>query len=115
MNARTVILSAGLFLVLGAVPAFAQSTATPSSAKIQQRKDNQQDRIANGVNSGQLTPRETANLESKEAGLNKEERNMRSQDNGHLTSADKAKLNRQQNHLSNQIYDKKHNARTRPQ
>jgi hypothetical protein len=31
-----------------------------------------------------------------------------------LTSADKAKLNRQQNRLSNQIYDKKHNANTRP-
>jgi hypothetical protein len=46
--------------------------------------------------------------------MNREERNMRAQDNGHLTGADKAKLNRQQNHLSNQIYDKKHNARTRP-
>jgi hypothetical protein len=114
MNARTVILSAGLFLAMGAVPAFAQSTATPSSAEIQQRKDNQQARIANGVNSGQLTPRETSNLESKEAGLNKEERNMRAQDNGHLTAGDKAKLNRQQNHLSKDIYDKKHNARTRP-
>jgi hypothetical protein len=113
MNARTVILGAGLFLALGAVPAFAQSTATPSAAEIQQRKGNQQERIANGVNSGQLTPRETANLESKEAGLNKEERNMRAQDNGHLTAGDKAKLNRQQNHLSKDIYDQKHNDRTR--
>ena len=109
MKARTVILSTGMFLALGALPAFAQS-----SAEIQQRKDNQQERIANGVKSGQLTPGETRNLESKEAGLNREERNMRAQDNGHLTSADKAKLNRQQNRLSNQIYDKKHNANTRP-
>jgi len=109
MKIHTVLLSAGLFLALGAFPAFAQS-----SAEIQQRKDNQQERIANGVKSGQLTPGETRNLESKEAGLNREERNMRAQDNGHLTSADKAKLNRQQNRLSNQIYDKKHNANTRP-
>jgi hypothetical protein len=109
MKARTVILSAGLFLALAALPAFAQS-----SAEIQQRTDNQQERIANGVKSGQLTPGETRNLESKEAGLNREERNMRAQDNGHLTAADKAKLNHQQNHLSKQIYDKKHNARTRP-
>ena len=109
MKARTVILSTGMFLALGALPAFAQS-----SAEIQQRKDNQQERIANGVKSGQLTPGETRNLESKEAGLNREERNMRAQDNGHLTSADKAKLNRQQNHLSKDIYDKKHNTRTRP-
>jgi hypothetical protein len=109
MKVRTVILSAGMFLALGALPAFAQS-----SAEIQQRKDNQQERIANGVKSGQLTPGETRTLESKEVGLNREERNMRAQDNGHLTAADKAKLNHQQNHLSNQIYDKKHNARTRP-
>jgi hypothetical protein len=109
MKIQTVLLSAGLFLALGAIPAFAQS-----SAEIQQRKDSQQERIANGVKSGQLTPGETRNLESKEAGLNREERNMRAQDNGHLTGADKAKLNRQQNHLSNQIYDKKHNANTRP-
>jgi len=109
MKARTVILSTGMFLALGALPAFAQS-----SAEIQQRKDNQQERIANGVKSGQLTPGETRNLESKEAGLNREERNMRAQDNGHLTGADKAKLNRQQNHLSKDIYDEKHNARTRP-
>ncbi len=114
MNVRTIILSAGLFLALGALPAFAQSAATPSSGEIQQRKNDQQARIANGVNSGQLTPRETSNLESKEAGLNKEERNMRAQDNGHLTAADKSKINRQQNRLSNDIYDKKHNARTRP-
>src|SRR6202021_685038 len=94
MKIHTVLLSAGLFLALGAVPAFAQS-----SAEIQQRKDNQQERIANGVKSGQLTPGETRNLESKEAGLNREERNMRAQDNGHLTAADKAKLTRQQTNL----------------
>src|ERR1700678_1914583 len=109
MKIHTVLLSAGFFLALGAVPALAQL-----SAEIQQRKDYQQERIANGVKSGQLTPGETRNLESKEAGLNREERNMRAQDNGHLTAGDKSRLNRQQNHLSDQIYDKKHNARTRP-
>jgi len=34
---------------------------------------------------------------------------MRSEDDGHLTAADRQKLNNQQNHLSNQIYDDKHN------
>ncbi len=38
--------------------------------EIQQRKENQQDRIANGVANGSLTPHETANLENKEAALN---------------------------------------------
>src|SRR5271166_2957122 len=94
-------------LAVLALPVLAQSTTpstTPaqplSSQSINQRKENQQDRIANGVKSGQLTAGETTNLESKEAGLNKEEHNMRQQDNGHLTTADKDKLTRQQNNLS---------------
>src|SRR5579862_4436146 len=90
----------------------AQSTNTdPKDPTIAQRKENQQDRIAQGVNSGQLTPGETANLEHKEAGLNRETRDMREDDNGHMTARDKAIVNRQQNHLSRQIYRDKHNNR----
>jgi len=77
---------------------------------INQRKENQQDRIANGVQSGELTAGETRNLERKESNLNQEERDMRKLDNGHLTGADRTTLNQQQNQLSNQIYKDKHNA-----
>src|SRR5258708_24883428 len=95
-----------------AVPACSQST-TPSTPAptIEERKENQQDRIANGVHSGQLTAGETSNLEKKEAGLNKRESNMRKADDGHLTAPDRAKLNRQQNKLSGNIYRDNHNAR----
>ena len=98
-----------------ALPAAAQTSTTtppapPTSQSINQRKENQQDRIANGVQSGQLTAGETHNLEKKESELNQEERDMRKLDNGHLTGADKATLNQQQNKLSNQIYKDKHNA-----
>ena len=95
-----------------ATPAFSQSAAPQSTPApvIQERKENQPDRIANGVQSGQLTAGETRNLEKKEARLNKEESNMRKADNGHLTAADRAKLNRQQNRLSRNIYRDKHNA-----
>jgi hypothetical protein len=88
-------------------------SSTPNQPEtIQQRKKNQQDRIANGVQSGQLTAGETKNLENKEANLNKEERQMRAGDDGKLTAADRAKLNNQQNRLSNKIYQDKHNANT---
>jgi len=80
--------------------------------EIKDRKENQQDRIANGVESGQLTAGETANLEHKEAGLNKEIRNDREANGGNLTNNEKAQINRQQNRLSNQIYNDKHNAAT---
>ena len=70
----------------------------------QDRKENQQDRIASGVKSGELTAGETTNLEKKESDINQEERDMRKLDNGKLTTADKDTLNQQQNQLSKQIY-----------
>jgi hypothetical protein len=105
MNTKIVFLSAALAALT--LPAIAQTSAP---ATINQRKDNQQDRIANGVQSGQLTAGETRNLENKESDINHEEHDMRKLDNGHLTAADRATLNQQQNHVSNQIYKDKHNA-----
>jgi hypothetical protein len=79
---------------------------------IHERKENQQDRIAQGVKSGQLTPHETANLERKEAAINRETRRDRAANGGKLTPSEKAKVTSQQNKLSKQIYRDKHNART---
>lgn len=84
--------------------------AAAQDNRIQDRKENQQDRIAQGVRSGSLTPHETANLEHKEAGLNREIRNDRRQNGGNLTNKEKAQVNRQQNRLSRNIYRDKHNA-----
>jgi hypothetical protein len=95
------------------LPVAAQtSSTTPATAPatINQRKENQQDRIANGIQSGELTAGETKHLEKKEADLNQEERDMRKLDNGHLTAADRATLNQQQNKLSTDIYKQKHDA-----
>ncbi|HXW63165.1 MAG TPA: hypothetical protein VEJ45_11235 [Candidatus Acidoferrales bacterium] len=113
MKTKALIFSGAALLALAVSPVFAQqpNSASPDPS-IAQRKDNQQDRIANGVQSGELTAGETKSLETSEANLNKEESHMRAADNGHLTAADRAKLNNQQNHLSNRIYDDKHNANT---
>jgi hypothetical protein len=107
------IILQGAVLAATVMPAaFAQQAAPNYNAPtINQRKDNQQDRIANGVQSGHLTAGETRNLETKESALKTEEHNMRMADNGKLTTADRAKLNHQRNRLSRQIYDKKHNGR----
>ncbi len=78
--------------------------------KIHGRKENQQDRIANGVKNGSLTPRETAHLEHREANLNKEIRTERKQNGGNLTNNEKAQVNRQQNRISRSIYRQKHDA-----
>ncbi len=114
-QSKLILLSAALAIF--ALPVVAQSTdasanSQPTGQTVQDRKDNQQDRIAQGVKSGELTAGETSNLEKKESNLNQEERDMRDLDNGHLTTADKDTLNQQQNKLSHQIYDDKHNAAT---
>jgi len=113
VNIRAIIRTTATLIPLTVWPAFAQQSSTGAPAPvIEQRKDNQQERIANGVQGGQLTAGETKRLEAREAALNREESNMRAADNGHLTAADRATLNRQQNRLSNRIYDDKHDART---
>jgi hypothetical protein len=109
MNTRQVILSAAALIAFTVPPAFGRQDPT-----IAQRRDNQQARIAQGVKSGQLTAGETAHLERQQQSINREDARMRSRDNGKLTAADKAALNRRQNRASTNIYDKKHNARTRP-
>ena len=99
-------LALALTFALPAASILAQSNAT-----IDQRKENQQDRIAQGVKSGQLTAGETAHLEKQEAAINHEEKAMRAQDNGHLTKADRKLINQQQNQESKRIYRDKHNKR----
>jgi len=47
-------------------------SAAIADDKIADRKENQQDRIADGVENGKFSPRETAHLENQEANLNKE-------------------------------------------
>jgi phage-related tail fiber protein len=79
--------------------------------KIAARKENQQDRIAQGVKSGQLTAGETAHLETKESLVNKEIRADRAANGGKLTHGEKALVNRQQNKMSKAIYKDKHNSR----
>jgi hypothetical protein len=93
-------------------PAFAQTTTTPApqSNTVNDRRENQQDRIANGVQSGQLTAGETKNIEGREANLNREIHADRSADDGKLTTQERKQVNNQQNNLSKSIYTDKHNA-----
>ncbi|HXM22651.1 MAG TPA: hypothetical protein VN948_15445 [Terriglobales bacterium] len=97
-------------------PATSNSPATSSAQtgletgkQVQEHKENEQERIANGVGNGSLTAGEASSLEKKESQINQEERDMKAMDNGHLTKADRAALQQQQNQVSKQIYQDKHN------
>jgi hypothetical protein len=117
MNLTKLALVVSLALAPAAIFAQATPAATPTPGQhdynINQRKTDQQDRIAQGVKSGQLTAGETGRLEHQEAGINKEERGMRAQDNGHLTKSDRSTLHKQQNQESRRIYRDKHNNKVR--
>jgi hypothetical protein len=84
------------------------SADDPPEGRIKERKENQQQRIGNGVKNGSLTPAETARLEHQQGNLNKEIRTERNQNGGNLTNKEKAQVNRQQNRLSRNIYRTKH-------
>ena len=83
-------LTAGLLL---------STTAMAAEGKIQRRKERQQQRIGEGVENGKLTPKETAHLEHKEAGLNKQIRTDRKANGGKLSGQEKTQINREQNRL----------------
>jgi hypothetical protein len=118
ISSKCAFLSLGILLAgaLSSTAVLAQSpsssTQSPSDPSIAQRKENQQDRIANGIKSGQLTAGETSHLETKEAAINGETRADRAASGGKLTAAEKTQISNQQNHLSKQIYQDKHNTKT---
>lgn len=105
-------------LMLPAVAQTSTDSATPTQpaatkpADVAERKQAQQDRIANGIQNGSLTPGEAAGLEKRESKLNQETQAMRAADGGKLTAADKAKLERQQNRMSHAIYRQKHDGQS---
>lgn len=101
-------------LALGSTLAVLLFAAAPARAgSIHNRQQHQQQRIGQGVSSGQLTARETARLESHEARLNREIGAMRSANGGHLTPGEHALVEHQQNRLSRSIYRQKHDGQTR--
>jgi len=112
MKIAHIALAATLAFAPSAIIAQTATTTTPPP-DISQRKVDQQDRIAQGVKSGQLTAGETSHLEHQEAGINQEEHGMRAEDNGHLTAQDRKTLHTQQNKESHRIYRDKHNAARR--
>lgn len=93
-------------IFLAGTIAFAQS----NDPTVNQRRENQQDRVANGVQSGQLTAGETKSVEEQEANLNRQIRDDRHADNGKLTPQEKQQIQKKQNGLSKEIYNDKHNA-----
>ena len=101
MNLRALMLAAAIVAGLA---------CTAQAGEVHNRLENQQDRIAAGVARGQLTPGETARLESRDAAINQRRRADLRANGGHLTAAEYRNLNRRENNVSRAIYRDRHNA-----
>ena len=75
-----------------------------------QRNLNQQERVEQGLQSGQLNTREAAKLEQGEARVDRMESNAMK--DGSLSDAEKARIRKAQNTESAAIYGQKHDAQT---
>ena len=87
--------------------AWAQTTP---AERDQQRDVNQQQRIEQGLQSGQLSTKEAGSLERQEQHVDKME--AHDMKNGAITPGEQARLNAAQNRVSNDIHADKHNGVT---
>lgn len=90
-------------LAFVAWPALTQAQSTP---RIDQRQANQEQRIDQGVASGQLTKREAAQLEKGQAHVQQMEDQALA--DGTMTKRERARLERAQNRQSRRIFRQKH-------
>jgi WXXGXW repeat (2 copies) len=77
-----------------------------------EREANQDQRIANGLRSGQMTSGEAARAERTQSNIDQQVHNDRAANGGKLTGQERQQINGEQNAASRQIYDEKHNANT---
>jgi len=75
----------------------------PRREQVNQRLSNQNRRIHQDVKNGTLSKSQAAQLHHEDHQVRQEERDMASQNGGHITKAEQGALNQQQNRISGQI------------
>ena len=112
------VLAVGGLMSLGAASAQTSNTSGagpgqvdpghPRVNEVNARETAQQDRIANGVKNGTMTPGQASRVEGREQHIENQEKADMAAHNGHLTKGEQRQLNREQNRTSKQIYKDKH-------
>ena len=75
------------------------------------REANQDQRISNGLKSGQMTSGEAARADKTQSNIDSQVHNDRTANGGKLTGQEHRQINREQNGASRQIYRDKHNGK----
>jgi hypothetical protein len=89
----------------------AAQTTPDKPATVNERLENQRERIHAGVADDQLTKREATQLRADDAAIRAEEHVYRKANDGTLTHAERRQLNRQLNRTSQRIHRDRHNGR----
>lgn len=95
-----------------ALSAFAASAAGTDTPRIDQRQANQEQRIDQGIASGELTKREAHRMNHQQAVVNRAE--DRAKADGAVTAQERKRLTKMQNKTSRHIHRQKHDAQDRP-
>ncbi len=99
------ILATVAVLFVAGTTASAQTGRNCHRGNINGRQERQQDRIARGIDNGSLTPAEASRIEAQEGRINGLESRLR--ENG-LTPVERARLERDLNRESQNIYRQEH-------
>jgi hypothetical protein len=95
------------------VASLSQADARIRDPGVNARQQNQQQRVRQGVRSGELTRHETRQLVGDQRDIRQLERAYKS--DGKVTRAERVDLHQEQNQASRDIHDAKHNEQTRGQ
>ena len=107
------LIFAAFIIVCGlSVVSFAQN-GNRQRAGVNQRQQNQRERIKEGVKSGELTRNETARLANEQRQINRLEDRFRDSGDG-LTNTERARIARQQNQANRHILRQTHDRQDRP-
>ncbi len=107
-SARKTLTYAAAMISLAALVGTASADTTwqknhPRREQVNNRLANQNKRIHNDVKNGTLTKNQAAALHNEDHQVRQEERDMASQNGGHITKSEQHVLNQQENGISNQI------------
>ncbi len=75
----------------------------PRRDQVNERLANQNRRINQEVKEGEMTPQQARKLHREDRQIRQEERDMASQNGGHITKSEQRVLNQQENAVSRQI------------
>ena len=102
-------------------PAFAKGKGNPTGEKMEknhprreqvnERVDNQRERINEGEKSGKLTPEQAAQLKANDRAIKEQEHAEVKANGGHLTKGEQKQLNQEENANSKMIHAEKHPAK----